>query len=146
VAMVLCAAIACVHLETFFDATFVTSFWSAAWLLWFVTLGRGEPLHASVLARAVVAVIFLWGVMGKATQGYWNGEVFYHVYFLQRDQWPFGWLRAHHDNEALRAFAVVFSRGVIVGEAVMVLIPLVPSRISVPVGLALLAGMMLVSS
>ena len=86
VVMTVCAFIGCVHFETFYDATFVTSFWVGLWLIWFAAnVERTDPaffLHARVLAQCTVGLVFLGGAVGKLTGAYLtNGDALYHLYF-----------------------------------------------------------------
>ena len=50
--------------------------------------------RARVLSRLIISVILLGGAPGKWTAEYWSGEVFYDIYFRDRDFWVFNLLRA----------------------------------------------------
>ena len=136
----------CLHLETCNDATFVTSFWTALWLLWFVRgAGRADPafaVHARALAQCVVGLMFLGGAVGKLTAEHWSGEAFYRLYFRDNDGWPYPLLRAELEPGTVRALATVFSRTAIGGEILMALCPLLPSRAALVVGGAAMLVMM----
>jgi hypothetical protein len=145
--LAIAAAIGCVHVEWFNDATFVTSFWTALWIAWLAAaredeLGRDGPLTA----RCVVAFVFLAGVVGKLNASYLSGEAFYHLYFVQKDSWPYGALRAGVSDATLRTIARWFSRAVIAGELGLSLGPLVPHRAYVWAACAIIAFMVLSST
>jgi hypothetical protein len=145
-----CALGACMHLETFWDATYVTSFWSALWLVWFTAnASRTDAafrLHARVLAQCVIGLVFLGGAVGKLTGAYVVGDAVYQLYFLQKSNWPYPWLRETLSPEALHSLAVWFSRGVIVVELALAASPLVPSRIAATGGIVLMLAIVAVST
>lgn len=142
------ALVLCIHLETFTDATFVTSFWVAAWLLWlaFQDDSTRTRLHARVLAQCLVAALFLGPAIGKLTTEYTGGEAFYRIYFLGKDSWPYPWLRAHVAPETLRELATWFSRAAIAGELLLSVSPLLPPRFAAIFGITFLVGMVVVST
>jgi hypothetical protein len=144
------AALACLHLETFSDATFVTSFWVALWLLWFTANAARRDaafrLHARALAQITVAVIFLGGVVGKLTPEYTSGEAFHQLYFVQKDTWPYPWLRGELSAGGLRTLATWFSRAAITVEAIMALSFLLPYRRAAVLGIVVMTGMVVVST
>lgn len=150
VLMTVAAFVACLHFETFNDATFVTSFWVALWLLWFTAnAARTDAslyLHARVLAQCVLALVFLGGFVGKLTGAYTTGEAFYHLYFLQKTSWPYPWLRDMLSLDTLRWFATWFSRLVILGELALALNVLAPFRIAAIGGIAVMASMVVIST
>lgn len=122
--MLVSAFVGCVHVETFSDATFLTSFWSAAWLTWLAWAPDDEAIrrHGPLLSRSVLAFVFLGAAVGKTTPEYLGGDAFYHLYFLQRDRWPYDALREH---EALgRALARALGRGSVAAEWLAVTGPL----------------------
>jgi hypothetical protein len=144
-----CAFGLAIHLNTFNDATFVTSFWVGLWMVWF-TFRREDRLpdtllHARTLAQCVVGFLFLGGFTGKLTEAYWTGEALYNLYCLQKANFPWSWLRHGLSPEALRAFATWFSRATVFMEGVFVLSPLLPYRALATVG-ALVMGAMVVFS
>jgi hypothetical protein len=143
------ALIAVVHLETFTDATFLTSLLVGLWLLWFTHRGtRGDAdahVHAIALAQLTVAALFLAPALGKLTGDYTGGEAFYQLYFLD-DRWPYGWLRGQVSEDRLRIAATWFSRAAIVGELAIATLPLWPTRWAVAGGVAFMVGMIAVST
>ncbi len=146
---VACALVACVHLETFTDATFVTSFWVALWLLWLVMVAPDDDagvLQARTLAQCVLGMIFLGGAIGKLTPEYVGGDAFLHLYFLDQEQFPYPQLRDALSADQLATLARVWSRAVIVGELWLAASPLLPFRVVVIGGCAFLALMLLGSS
>jgi hypothetical protein len=141
------AAIGCVHVELFNDATFVTSFWAALWIAWLAAAPDDElGRHGPLLARCVVAFVFFAGAVGKLNGTYLSGEAFYHLYFVQKDSWPYGALRAGVSDGTLHALARWFSRAVIAGELGLALGPLVPHRAYVWAACAIIAFMVLSST
>lgn len=148
--MALAAFVACLHFEMFSDATFVTSFWVALWLVWFTAnAARTDAalyLHARVLAQCVLALVFLGGFVGKLTGAYTTGEAFYHLYFVQKTTWPYPWLRDLLSPDTLRVLATWFSRAVIAGELLLALSPLAPFRIAAIGGIVVMTGMVVIST
>ncbi len=148
--MVAASLVACVHLETFSDATFVTSFWVALWLLWFAANAHRTDaalyVHARVLAQCTVGLVFLGGVVGKLTAEYWSGDAFYQLYFMQKAGWPYSWLRESVAPDTLHALATWFSRSVIVAELALALGPLAPYRVVAIGGTIAMIGMVLIST
>ena len=118
-----CLSVLCVHQASYNDATFTTSWWTSLWLLWWTTrMGVDEPTaslrRGAFLARAIGSMILLGGAVGKWTPEYWSGEVFYDIYFVDRDYWLFNGLRDRYDEETLRWMATWYSRNVIMVESV----------------------------
>lgn len=114
-------AIMCVHQGSYNDMTFTTSFWVSLWIFWYTTrMERDEPKvlldKAAFLSRTLGSAILLGGAVGKWTPEYWSGDVFYDIYFVDRDYWVFNWLRDTYETETLRIIAVWYSRKVIVLE------------------------------
>ena len=83
-------------------------------------MGVDEPSFSlrrgAFLARAIGSMILFAGAVGKWTPEYWSGEVFYDIYFVDRDFWTFNWLRERYDEETLRWLAKWYSRKVIAIE------------------------------
>jgi hypothetical protein len=151
VLMTLAALVGCLHFETFYDATFVTSFWTGAWLVWFTAnVTRSDTsfhLHARVLAQCTIALVFLGGAVGKLTGAYlMTGDALYHLYFLQKPSWPYPWLRGALSPEALHAIATWLSRAVVGVELLLALSPLARSRVAAIGGIAIMSAMVVVST
>lgn len=138
-----CLAFMLVHQASYNDMTFATSLWVSIWVFWFTTrMGRDEPFElmrrAAFLSRAIASMILLGGAVGKWTPEYWSGEVFYDIYFLERDYWVFNHLRDNYDAEALRTMAVWYSRKVIVIETLFGFgLWLLPPRIAAACGVVI---------
>ncbi|QEF96661.1 hypothetical protein Mal15_06890 [Stieleria maiorica] len=116
-----CLGVMLVHQASHNDMTFATSLWASIWVFWFTTrMDRDEPngllRRAAFLSRAIASMILLGGAVGKWTPEYWSGEVFFDIYFLDRDFWVFNYLRETYDAETLRGIATWYSRKVIVVE------------------------------
>jgi hypothetical protein len=145
--LALAAALGCVHVEWFNDATFATSFWSALWIAWLVAAPDDDlAAHGPRLGRCVVGFVFLGGAIGKLDGAYWSGDAFYHLYFVQKDSWPYPALRAAVSDATLHAIARWFSRVVIAGELALALGPLVPHRLYVAGACAVIVTMVLSST
>ena len=115
------------HQGSYNDATFTAVWWCgvfASWLSW--RSHRDAPGHlvekAASLSRAIVSLVFLGGAVGKWTQEYWSGLVFYEIYFTERDFWFFNWVREQFVGDSLRVFATYYSRAVIVTESLGALV------------------------
>jgi hypothetical protein len=156
-AIVTCAGmfILCVHQGTYNDVTFVTCFWTSVWGLWFVSRSKESPESllpkAKAFAMLIISLIFLGGAVGKWTPGYWSGEVFYEIYFVERDFWVFNWLRNNYGTDELRSIAMYYSRMAVLTESACAFLWLLPVRyagliaISVFMGIALFSNIHLFS-
>ena len=149
--MLFASLVACIHLETFNDATFVTSFWVALWLLWLTAVvpaadAAATLRHARRLAQCIVGVIFLGGAMGKLTPEHIGGDVLLHVYFLGKDDFPYPQLRGALTPAHLAGLARALSRVVIVAELLLAASPLFPFRIAAALGATVMTLMIAGSS
>jgi hypothetical protein len=137
------------HQATYNDASFLTAFWSS---LFGLCLHAEAPStsRASIdparLARVLVALMFLGGFIGKLTPGYWDGTVFYQLYFAERAYWTFALARWLFEGEQLRHAASVYSRVVVCSEALLVTLPLWPARAGLTFAVAALLGMVLLNN
>ena len=133
--MIMCAAILNLHMSTCNDATFVTSFWTAVWLCWFVRhlseTNDSFKLQAKVLAQCVVAMMFLGGVVGKLTPEYWSGEIFRQIFIEQGGASPLGRLLAQFSSGVQQAVLAGLAKVIIGVEFVLALAPLLPFRLLV---------------
>lgn len=117
------ASVLCLHQGSYNDMTFVTAWWTALWNLWFVFRIDDDDQEtvlrrAAFLSRLIISMILLGGAVGKWTAEYWSGEVFWDIYFRDRDFWVFNLLRQQYDPETLREIATWYSRKVIVIETI----------------------------
>ena len=74
------------HIDTYNDMTFISSFWVAIWLVWYayyIDDAKHIVRHAPMLAKCMIALLFLGGTIGKLTPEYWSGEVFYNTVIRQ---------------------------------------------------------------
>lgn len=118
-----CLYVLLIHQASYNDMTFATGLWVAIWSLWFTTrMDRDEPnvllRRGAFLSRAIASMILLGGAVGKWTPEYWSGEVFFDIYFRERDYWVFNYLRESYDLETLRTISKWYSRKVIAIETV----------------------------
>lgn len=156
-ATLLGTTVLCLHQATYNDMTFVTAWWASVWAVWFVhriddpdrdlVLDRG-----AFLGRLIISVILLGGAAGKWTSEYWSGEVFYDIYFRDRDYWVFNLLRDRYDEATLRTLACWYSRKVVLLETFAgVTLWALPPRwaaviaITILVSIALLSNLLLFS-
>jgi hypothetical protein len=141
------ALFACIHLETCNDATFLTSFWAALWMVWFTWNGdrtdAGVAIHGRALAQCVVGLMFLGAAVGKLTPEYRSGEAFYGLYFRDNESFPYSWMKANLAPDTVRAIATWFSRFAISAELVLAAAPLLTTRfVLVGAALTMLAMML----
>jgi hypothetical protein len=146
------ATILCIHQGSYNDMTFVTAWWTSLWALWFVHHLSDEDQNgmlrrAALLSRLILSMILLGGAAGKWTAEYWSGEVFYDIYFLDRDYWLFNLLRENFDTETLREICCWYSRKVVVIETVAGLgLWMLPPRWAAAAGVILLSSIALLSN
>jgi hypothetical protein len=149
---IVAATILCIHQGSYNDMTFVTTWWVSLWSLWYVhqdwdadpdqLLGR-----AAFLSRLIISMILLGGAVGKWTSEYWSGEVFFDIYFRDRDFWVFNLLRDNFDPESLREIAKWYSRQVVVVETVAGFgLWLLPAKWAAVVGIVVLVSIALLSN
>jgi hypothetical protein len=146
------ATILCWHQTTYNDMTFVTLWWTSIWTIWYVWhLDEGDQprllRRAAFLSRLIISMILLGGAAGKWTGEYWSGEVFYDIYFRDRDFWLFNLLRQNFEPDTLREIATWYSRQVIVIETVAGLgLWLLPPRWAAMIAIVLLTAIALLSN
>ena len=124
-----CATILGLHVNTYNDMTFVSSFWIAAWLLWFAcSLNAHDHLarHAPMLAKCIIALLFLGGTVGKVTPEYWSGEAFYNLVVRETPAYFGNFLTAHFSADEQLAILAVVSKIIVLSEAALVLSPVYP--------------------
>lgn len=148
----LCMTVLCIHQGSYNDMTFVTAWWVSLWSVWFAH--RMEDANqdlvmsrAAFLSRLIISVILLGGAVGKWTPEYWSGEVFYDIYFIDRDYWIFNLMRDRFDAEMLREIAKWYSRQVVVVETIAgVGLWALPARWAAMVGVILLTSIIVLSN
>lgn len=144
--------ILCLHQGSYNDMTFVTAWWTSLWAVWFVgRLEQDEPAEllrkAAFLSRLMISVILLGGGLGKWTSEYWSGEVFYDIYFRDRDFWIFNLLRASFEPETLLDVSMWYSRLVVVLETVAgMVLWLLPPRWAALIAIVILMSIALLSN
>lgn len=138
-----------INANTFNDATWVTSFWVALWLLWLsVNEARTDAtvrLEGTLIAQAMIGMIFLGGAVGKLTEQYWSGEAIYNIYFQQKTTWPYPFLREFLTDGQRLLLSLLIARGSIVIELFLALTPLMPARFSLIVASVIMASFVLFS-
>lgn len=145
-------SILCLHQASYNDMTFVTAWWASIWALWYVhrmeDADQASLLRrAALLSRLIISVILLGGAAGKWTTEYWSGEVFYDIYFRDRDFWLFNLLRANFEPDMLREISTWYSRKVIVLETVTGLgLWLLPPRWAAIVAVTVLTSIAILSN
>lgn len=146
------ATVLLLHQGSHNDMTFATAWWVSLWNLWFVfqmddadqksVLRRG-----AFLSRLIISMILLGGAIGKWTGEYWSGEVFWDIYFRERDFWVFNLLRDNFSEERLRDIAMWYSRKVVVLETVAGFgLWLLPPRVAAGVAIFLLVSIAVFSN
>ena len=145
----LCALLMLWHVQSYNDATHITAFYLGLWLAWWGgRVNRADAAsywHGIALAMGVISLCWLGGGIGKITSEYWSGEPFYHLYFMDKPQWPFSWMRANLSTEEIHAYARWFSRTVVVVELVLATSILWPTRWAISATLVVLTGMVVIS-
>jgi hypothetical protein len=142
----------CVHQGSYNDMTFVTAWWTALWSLWFVHRMEKDSestllQKAAFLSRLMISVILLGGGLGKWTGEYWSGEVFYDIYFRDRDYWIFNLLRSWFEPETLRIMSTWYSRQVVVIETLAgISLWLLPPRWAATIGVVVLTMIAVLSN
>ena len=142
----------CVHQGSYNDMTFVTAWWTALWSLWYVRRMEDEAedemiRRAAFLSRIIISVILLGGAVGKWTPEYWSGEVFYDIYFRDRDYWVFNLLRSTFDTDSLVEMSKWYSRKVVALETLAgFLLWMLPPRWAAAAGVIILSSIALLSN
>jgi len=90
--------------------------------------------------------MFLGGAVGKLTPEYWNGEAFFHIYFLQKNAFIYPWLRENCDVDTLRVMAAMFSRAVIIGEITVAVLVLFFSRLTLHLSIVVMVCVVVIST
>jgi hypothetical protein len=140
------------HQGTYNDMTFTTVWWCNVWALWYVWRMDVDPpgelrRKAAFLSRLLISVVLIGGAVGKMTGEYWSGEVFFEIYFRDRDFWVFNGLRSCLDTESLRWTAMAYSRHVIFVEIIGGLgIWLLPARWAALAGVVIFGSIALLSN
>ncbi len=154
-AMLICGVASTVmllHQGSYNDMTFTTIWWCNVWALWYVwrmDVDSPDDLRrkAAFLSRLMISVVLIGGAVGKWTGEYWSGQVFYEIYFRDRDFWIFNWLRSWLDPEALRWTAMVYSRQVILIETIGGLtLWLLPARWAALAGVVIFSSIAMLSN
>jgi hypothetical protein len=145
--MVLSSAVLLLHQDMHNDATFVTSFWSGVWFLWFTAnMHRDDEaffIHARSLALCVMGLTFWGGFVGKLTPQYWSGQAFADIFMSQNYGLVGEWVRSHYPENVIRIHFEWISRLVILGECFLALAFLWPYRIVFWIGIPFMAGISL---
>jgi len=141
----------CLHQGSYNDATFTTAWWATLWSAWFASrlALEGDSLlrRSTWLTQGIVSMILLGGAVGKWTPEYWSGQVFYEIYFVDRDFWTFNWLRENFETGRLQEIATGYSRGVIIIESILgFTLWILPVRIAAVTAISVLAGIAIFSS
>ncbi|MET0341665.1 MAG: hypothetical protein ABW252_11740 [Polyangiales bacterium] len=139
-----------IHQLTYNDATYTTSSWVALYGLWLAhASARGDHAliaRAGPIAQLVVALLFFGGLVGKLTPGYWDGSVMYGLYFGSSTHWSFALTRKLVSPEALPVVARWYGRFVILTEACLAILPLLPLRPSLRFASLAMVGLVVFSN
>jgi hypothetical protein len=111
------------HINTYNDVGFITSFWVGLWLVWFAfnmdTKKNNFELHAIQLALSIVTLIFLGGAIGKCSREWWDGDVLLAIMQANFIHWPFNWLKQSLSTEDMLLLSKSLSRALIFTEALI---------------------------
>lgn len=121
-----CTVILGLHMDTYNDMTFISSFWVALWLVWYAFhLHDHDHIrrHAPLLVKCMVAMIFLGGTVGKLTPEYWSGEAFYNLIIHFQPQYVGRLIHDHFSIDHQKLFASVFAKLVILMEGLLIFSP-----------------------
>lgn len=121
-----CTVILGLHMETYNDMTFISSFWVALWLVWYAFHLHDHAhirRHAPFLVQCMVAMIFLGGTVGKLTPEYWSGEAFYNLIIHFQPQYVGRLIHDHFSMEHQKIFSSVFAKMVILMEGLLIFSP-----------------------
>jgi hypothetical protein len=146
------ATVLCIHQGSYNDMTFVTAWWTCLWAMWYVhhldDQDQATMLRrASFLSRLIISMILLGGASGKWTSEYWSGEVFYDIYFIDREYWVFNLLRSYFNPDQLQSIAMWYSRKVVVIETIAGLgLWALPPRLAAGIGVIVLSSIALLSN
>ncbi len=124
--MLICAGILGLHINSYSDMTYISSFWVAMWLLWYAFhLDDPDHLrqHAPRLAQCVIGLLFLGGTVGKLTPEYWGGEAFHQLVVLDTPGFVGQLLTAFCPLQQQQFIMSILSKLIIVCEALLVLSP-----------------------
>lgn len=147
-----CLTVMCLHQGSYNDATFTTAWWTSVWALWYVHQMEspdraGTLQRAAFLSRIIISMVLLGGAVGKWTAEYWSGEVFFDIYFRDRNYWVFNIMRDSFEPETLRWIATWYSRKVIFIESICGFgLWLLPARWAAIVGVVLLSSIAIFSN
>ena len=141
--LLLSSGILLLHIDTYNDATFTTGVWVSLFLLWYAK--PREPKQAIFFGKALIGLFFLGGAVGKFTGEYWDGSALYDIYFLQKPNYPFPYLRETLNAETLRSVATWFSRATVLAETILGTVVLWPLRMAAAALIPMIVGMVFLS-
>ncbi len=138
------------HLNTYNDATFVTSFWVAIWIFGLGTQLKRKSevlgLQARLLARLIVGCVFFAGFIGKLTPEYFSGEAFYNIFWVRNDIQPHAWLIEQYSADQLKQLSIYVSHAIIVIEFLLACLPIFPWRWIYIVAPVVMAGFVITNT
>ena len=139
-----------IHQYSYNDVTFMCCAWASLWCLWMSTRLH-DPFEdlfprAAWLAQLILSMIFIGGAVGKLTEGYWNGQVLYEIYFIDRDFWTYNLIRSIFPEDSLPTVAMWHSRMVVCAEWFCGFLWLMPQRLASVVAIVMLCGIALTNN
>lgn len=140
------SGLACLHVETSSDATFVSTFWVSLWMSWLAhnldRRGRSVFVIGQGLAHAIIGLIFIGALVVKLTPEYHSGDAFYGLYFQHGREFPYDALRDGRGAAEYRQLATWFSKAALSAETMLAASPFLPTRFVLPFYCVVVAGMM----
>lgn len=129
------------HQSFYNDATFVTCFWVSAWMLAIALGTEDDPSFEQwikLISLSTVSLIFFGGVVGKLTDGYWEGQVLTNYYVRNRPYIIYEWMREQFNPYHERLVGLVLSRIFVIGEFCGSILWLLPFYLGAPFALLLM--------
>lgn len=127
-----CAAFFLFHIAYFSSARWIVLFWISSWHLLLASHLR-EPRPENLpeiifFAKLIIVLIFFPAGVGKMTNGYWGGEIFYIKYF-ESPKYPLHQLILHYLPDGYNwTVAIVLSRAAVIAEVSCIIGLILPFR------------------
>lgn len=142
-----CALIISFHIAYFSSARPHVLFWLASWNLLFAS-HLAHPKHESLrevvfYAKLVVIIIFFPAGIGKITEGYWNGDIFYLKFFDDPKLPTYKIITSILNSTQSKLLAIYSSRLAVITETACIIGLVLPFRYFLPYSCILLIGILI---